>query len=293
MYSQFRKDPYLLQRYNVVNTLVLIPLVLLAALYRGDFQAWWPWLPVTFLFAHSSFRSVLIGYAASLALLVFHHEAIPLWSFFVLLALGVYVGIWSNVLIHNASHNIIKPSWLNRLVGEAAGLQLLSGFPGFAVIHMEHHIHSDDNELDPHPNLPGLTFWGYIDGTRARLRSTFARMYKERWGHNPTYARSWRKVKVLLPLNRSLRAALFLTLLGPVGFTLFFITSHIAIQLLFAVINFYTHQRLPDGTVEVRNLDHNPIYWLVNRAFAGAFYHANHHTNPKLFNPMKMGKQNA
>ncbi len=293
MHSRFRKDPYLLQRYNIVSAVTLSLLLLLASSLRGELHAWWPWLPVTALFAHSSFRSILLGYAVSLALLFFSAQTLSPWVALGLITLGVYAGIWSNVLIHNAAHNIIQPKWLNRLVGEMAGLQLLSGFPGFALLHMEHHAHSDDAELDPHPNLPGQTYWQYIDGTRLRLRHTFVRMYRQRWGHGPQYARSWRKVKWLLPLNRTLRAAFLLVVLGPIGFTFFFLTSHIATQLVFAAINFYSHHRLPNGEVEVRNLDSHFAFWVLNRGFAGAFYHRNHHLNPKLFNPMKMRNQNA
>lgn len=288
MYALFKKNPYLLQRYNVVSTLGLSLLIILAGFLRGGIMDVLPWLGVTLIFSHSSFRSVLFAFAVSAVLLVLQPEPLSIWKIVGLLVLGSYIGVWSNVLIHNASHNMIKPKLLNRFVGELAGLQVLSGFPGFAVLHMEHHVHSDDVELDPHPNLPGQSFWQYIDGTRSRLRKTFARMYQKSWGHDPQYVSSWKKVRFLLPLNRTLRAALLLLVLGPWGFTLGFITSHIVTQLAFAVINYYSHFRLPDGTVEIRNLDHNWTFRLLNRGFSGAFYHRNHHLNPKLFNPMKL-----
>lgn len=293
MYALFRKDPYLLQRYNLLSFVLLPLLTALAFWLRGGTAAWLPFLAVALLFAHSSFRSVLLAWALSAALLAVTGEGTSLLATLGLIAAGVYVGIWSNVLLHNASHNTIKPAWLNRAVGELSGLQVLSGFPGFAVLHMEHHRHSDDDELDPHPNFAGETLWGYINETRGRLRAAFGRMYRESWGHRPEYLASWKKIKFLLPLNRSLRAAFLLALLGPAGFTLFFITSHVTTQLSFAVVNYYSHRRRDDGTVEVRDLDHNWAFWILNRGFAGAFYHGSHHRNPKLFNPMKLRRQRA
>jgi fatty acid desaturase len=291
MYARFKKDPYLLQRYNAYSFVLLPILCAFAAFLKGDAASWLPWLPLAFLFAHSSFKSVVLAWAGSLILLVLRGEPLPALAPALLVVAGVYVGIWSNVLLHNASHNMIKPAWLNRLVGELSGWQVLSGFPGFAVIHIEHHRHADHDEFDPHPNVEGEGFWAYIDNTRARLRRAFARIYRECWGHNETYMASWKKVKWLLPLNRALRAILWLVLLGPVGFTLFFITSHVSTQLSFAVVNYYSHRRRDDGTVEVRNLDHNWAFWILNRGFSGAFYHGNHHLNPKLFNPMKLGRK--
>lgn len=294
MYVRFRKDPFFLQRYSIISFLVFSVLVIGLAILKGSSNSYWPWLPVVVLFAHSSFRSVVGAALVSMAIFFFRPEAFHLGPAILYVVGGVYAGIWSNVLIHNASHNMIKPAWLNRLVGELAGIQVLSGFPGFAVLHMEHHRHADDEALDPHPNLPGQTFWRYVDETRARLRLTFVRIYHEAWGQKDlAYLNSWKKTKWLLPVNRSLRAAFLLLLLGPLGFTFFFISSHITTQLAFAVINFYSHRRREDGTVEVRNLDGNWIFWILNRGFSGAFYHRNHHLNPKLFNPMKMRRWNA
>lgn len=204
-----------------------------------------------------------------------------------LILLGLYIGIWTNVLIHNASHSLIGPKWFNRLVGEITGIQLLSGFPGFAIIHLEHHRHSDDLEKDPHPNPPGMGFWQYINETRLQLRKCFSRLYKEQWGENEKYKRSWKRVRPLLPLNRALRAMLLLVIFGPEVFTFCFIVSHIATQLAFGVINFYSHKRKEDGSVEIINLDYNIFYKLLNRVFSGAFYHKNHHLKPNLFNPME------
>ena len=285
MYAHFRKDPFFLQRYTVISFMILSILCLVMGLINSHL---WPWLFVAVLFAHSSFWSVLMAWLVAIVFCFSTLDSISVSSIVLSVIAGLYVGIWSNVLIHNASHQMIKPRWLNRLVGELTGLQVLSGFPGFAVLHMEHHIHSDDHDLDPHPNLPGQTFWQYIDGTRQRLRQTFSRMYQQTWKNHPEYWGSWKKVKWLLPLNRFLRAAFLLLLLGPREFTFFFITSHVTTQLAFAVINYYSHERQPQGHVEIKNLDHNWIYWILNRGFAGAFYHRNHHLNPKLFNPMNL-----
>ncbi len=285
MYRLFRKDPFFLQRYTVISSITLILLCGVLSIWSTTL---WPWTLIAVLFAHSSFRSVLLAWGIAIVLYFLTVETVSWMAIVGCVALGVFVGLWSNVLIHNASHEMIKPLWLNRIIGELTGLQVLSGFPGFAILHMEHHIHSDHEDLDPHPNLPGQTFWQYIDGTRARLRQTFSQLYQRTWQGRPELMNSWKHIKLLLPLNRALRAIILFKLLGPMGGTFFFITSHVTTQLAFAVINFYSHERQVDGTVQIRNLDHNWIFWILNRTFSGAFYHRNHHQSPKLFNPMKM-----
>jgi len=287
MYKKFKKDPYFLQKYYVAS-FVLLVLACLGAFFILDIESEiLYWLPVCILFSSTSFISILISLFVSALLCWKLNVDFSSLKLLVMLFCGIYSGIWANVLIHNASHGSIKPRWLNRLVGEIVGIQLLSGFPGFAIIHIEHHRHSDDLEKDPHPNPPNTSFWEYIDKTRAQLRICFGRLYTETWGNNENYSKSWKRIRPLIPLNRIARAILILIILGPLYFTYIFIVSHITTQLAFGVINYYSHMPKKDGLTQIVNLDHNIVFKVLNRCFSEAFYHKNHHEKPYLFNPMK------
>ena len=45
----------------------------------------------------------------------------------------------------------------------------------------------------------------------------------------------------------------------------------------------------PDQDYKPVNLDHG-IYWFLNRVCFGLYFHANHHKNAGLFNPMHLDK---
>ena len=62
--------------------------------------------------------------------------------------LGVY---WSFTVLHDAVHIAIAPRmrWLNELCGSLAGIPLFAPLSLFRYIHLSHHRHSGDDDLDP------------------------------------------------------------------------------------------------------------------------------------------------
>lgn len=282
MIERYRNDPYFLARYYLAATL-LTP-VAIGVLYRGDFRpSIAVWLVVMLPLFASSFLGGVTAFAGAVGLmLAFHRHEIAPWHF-LLVPLGVYFGMLSVPLIHNAAHANFRPRALNRPLGELLSLHLLSGFPGFVILHLMHHRHADDPEKDPHPNH-GLTYWGFLNGLKISLRAAFRRLHAEHWKDDERAARALRFVGVALPLNRVLRALLILVVFGPVGFTFFYVPSFLANQLTYAHINYFSHVEQPDGSVRIVNLDHGVYRWL-NRLLFGIYFHGNHHRHCSRFNP--------
>jgi fatty acid desaturase len=226
-----------------------------------------------------------LAFAFLAELLVCAHFYSPPASFLWLVPAGIYFGMIAVQLIHNCAHRSFRPAWINRPLGELLAIHLLSGFPGFVILHLSHHQHADHPELDPHPN-GDLGFWEYFFSIKRKLKGFFRATYFRQWGQESGAARSWTSTQRLLRLNRFLRASLLLLVAGPVVFTLFFLPSFLANHLTFAHINYFTHQKQPDGSVKIVNL-HSGAYRLLNILMLGGYSHRNHHDAPQVFNPSR------
>jgi stearoyl-CoA desaturase (delta-9 desaturase) len=204
-----------------------------------------------------------------------------------LVPLGLYLGVLSAVMIHNAAHMIMRPLWLNRLIGELCALHQLYGFAGWQIPHILHHQYPDEPGLDPHP--PGdLTFRQFFFGMRRTLRECLGQAYFKVWKDWPGAERTWAAAKFYATYGMGLRLMFWMLLLGPTLFFTLFLPSYVANVLFFAHFNYYTHRPTADGGVAILNLDHNLYYNFINRVFFGVYYHSNHHRRASLFNPMRM-----
>lgn len=285
MLREYRRDPYFLLRYYLTCAIAYGGIVALLVL----FTPWtfsgsvWIWMALLLPLLANSFLGMIASAVLTIGALVVSRPHLS-FGHAGIVVLGIYFGMVAVQLIHNCAHKSFKPRWLNRVLGEVLAIHLLSGFPSFAILHLEHHRHADHPELDPHPN-EDLSFFGYLLAIKGKLKRHFRRAFFQKWGDHPKAERIWATQQMLLPLNRVLRAWILLLLVGPVGFVLFMIPSFIANHLTFAHINFYTHAQREDGTVEILNLDHNWIYKLLNVVMIGGYFHKNHHLAPSLFNP--------
>tara|TARA_R110002049_G_scaffold309101_1_gene516878 strand:+ start:19133 stop:19969 length:837 start_codon:yes stop_codon:yes gene_type:complete len=249
--SRFRKDPYfLLKYYGLTFTLSLVGVVALLAVRSSEFY--------------------------SLDFRLWHILLIPA---------GLYLGVHSAVLLHNAAHYNIKPRWLNRFLGELAGFHQLYGFAAWSVAHLVHHMYPDDLERDPHPP-DGMEFGPYFLQMRTMLRNCLEKNYFAQWEDTPR-SRFWWKVKNAFGFfGMWTRMALWFLLLGPELFIAFYLPSYVATIVFFAHFNYFTHRTTDDGSSVILNLDHNLYYKLANRLFFGIYYHGNHHHRPSYINPM-------
>lgn len=288
MIREFTTDRNFLLRYYTYST--ALSLLALGALYwAGCHQfrpSFWIWVLCLVPFMVPSFVGVSLAnaLAAGLALL-YHANEVSLW-YLALIPFGVYAGMLNVSVVHNCAHRNFRPRWLNRVLGEICSLHLMSGFPGFAILHLLHHRHADDPVLDPHPN-GHQTYWQYLNGLKRSLGAAFRRFHDQQWGSDVGSRRRWQAVRVLLSMNRVIRALLILLLCGPLGFTFFYIPSILANQITYAHINYYSHVHHADGRVEIVDLNHTWGYRLLNFLLIGIYCHATHHRHAYLLNPSR------
>ncbi|MCB1121571.1 MAG: fatty acid desaturase [Verrucomicrobiae bacterium] len=292
MLKEFRRDRFLFLKYNLV-IILLTSLASLALLFTTSSIIATPnsWilflciLPLCFPNLWSILLSALSLVMAGTLLSLFSLSAWDLlW-----IPLGVFVGLQSAYLMHNAAHENIRPKWFNRVVGEICGMQQLMGFPAWAVPHVIHHQFPDDPEKDPHPpdHLPFLQFLSQMGLFMGRI---VQKNYFEQWGDNETSRRDWKRMVHTSTVSRFTRSAFLLLLLGPKVFVLCFMVSKVINAVWYAHFNYFTHRPAADGKMEILNLDHNWYYKLVNATMAGVYYHKNHHFKPILFDPRKLDR---
>lgn len=288
MLNRFLKDRYFLSRYYIFCTILFLILNYGLFILKAEFFS--PsvgiWIACLLPLIISNFMSVCIINIVTITLCAQYFGPIS-FKHFLLTIGGIYFGMLHTALIHNCAHNNFKPRFLNRILGEILSLHMMSGYPGFVIIHLQHHKHADNSELDPHPN-DNLTYWQYLNGLKKNLKKSFLRLYTETWGNDEESLKIWAWVRYLLPLNRILRAFLILLLFGPVGFSFFYIPSYISSQLTYAHVNYYTHARQEDNSVKIINMNHNIIYKVLNKVLIGIYFHKNHHDKPRAFNPQNI-----
>jgi len=288
MMRRFVADRGFLLRYYAWST--FISLLALAGLYEWHPYAFRPgvglWILSLFPLVFPSFLGVcLAGISAISLALIYYGDPLTAWHL-ALIPMGIYAGMLNVAVVHNCAHENFRPRWMNRVLGELCSFHLMSGFPGFAILHLLHHRHADDPVLDPHPN-GDCTYWQYLNGLKASLGRSFQRFYVDHWGDNPASRLRWRTIRALLSTNRVIRALLVLFLFGPLGFAFFYVPSILANQLTYAHINYYTHIHHRDGRIEIVDLNSTPGYRLLNALMMGIYCHATHHRHAYLLNPAK------
>jgi stearoyl-CoA desaturase (delta-9 desaturase) len=204
-----------------------------------------------------------------------------------LVPLGIYWGGLSAVFIHNATHGAFKPSWMNWVAGNLAGLHQLWGFTGWKLIHLVHHHYSDNVEHDTHPPK-GYTFWQFARIMFVYSSKKISQRYREHFGTSPSTLRRQKIGVVVLVAMMSANLLFWVLLLGPAGFVFFYVPSYIANHLLFVDINYTAHPADEQGNTAAANLNHNLYYKLANFFWFGIYFHGNHHRKPLLFNPRYM-----
>ncbi len=207
----------------------------------------------------------------------------PYWP--VLLPLAFVAGIKIPVVLHNAVHENFQPRRRNEVIGEVAGAFVLFGMAPFRISHILHHAHAD-SEMDPHPPN-GRSFAMFLLTTQLNsirvIRRKFLDYHGERFSSHAILIGEMG----IYYLGILARVAFWVWLLGPALFVTFFVPAWLTNLLVFAHINFATHKTMPDGSVEMLNLNGNGYYRLVNFLGDGAYFHANHHRWQKRINPMR------
>jgi fatty acid desaturase len=284
MLSQFRKDPFYLSRYNYKSASCLFLInCLLFVLLDLNMETLLYLLPGIILLASPRLYFVLLAFGYLSGACFMGQD----FSYLYLLGIpaGIILTFPVTAFIHSASHNSIRPKWLNRPVGELMGLAQLSGLPAWTVIHVVHHTYPDDPEMDPH--APGsMSYWQFAVSMRDSIANSFVKYFLNVHGNNSESKSALKQFAISTKLDTLMKIFFWYLLLGPQVFTFSFVFSVLFKMMHFAWFNYVTHQP-ENGKVVIRNKS-ALLYKIVNLIAFGLYYHDNHHRVPSLFNPQKL-----
>lgn len=289
MISNFRKDRLFLARYHftsfAVISLINVVLCLTTSIAFKDLL-WY--LPLVAVLSTTKIQYVIASfiYAALVSFFRTDFQAIYLLA----LPVAILMTFPLTAFLHNASHGSFNPKWLNRPVGEIVGVMQLSGFIQWKIVHVVHHMHSDDPQLDPHPPL-NKGYWEFTKGMRESAINAYVKFFMKMHGKGEAAMDALKKFSLAAKLDQSSRVLLWLILLGPQIFTFLFLSSIVFKMFHYAWFNYSTH-RPAAGSTEIQNLN-NRFYRFVNTIGFGLYYHKNHHLAPLLFDPRTMKKAPA
>jgi fatty acid desaturase len=250
-YAEFRKDKHFFLKYFSMQMILMVFLTVLVIKSAGNSFDFTPKLSMAHL---------------------------------LILPFAYCFGLQVPVLLHNVVHNNIKPKWLNELLGELCGFFVLFGMAPFRISHTLHHAHPDDLEKDPHAP-DGKSFLHFLANTQMNTIKTIANHYFKFHGRSSKTYCIMAVQMLCYYVGLILRLFLWYKLLGATFFVVFYVPAYLTNLIVFAHINFATHQTLSSGEVIIVNLNHNLYYKTVNFLGSGAYFHKNHHINPRLYNP--------
>lgn len=280
MRRKFRTQPYYLLCYMLGWVIVLGLVTAWFWTAPGSTGAGWLLVLTIALIISTRFDAMLIAVIPAL-LLTPAPLTTALWL--VLLSPVTWaLGVVGAVFIHNASHDQFRPRWLNPVIGELTGWFLRTNLLGWKLVHYYHHKHTDDPERDPH--CPGtMTFWRYANWMQgASMRYLDAR-------HQEIHqlpAWYYGIAGVAAVIGFALMPLSWFMLLGPTWFAAVWMPILCSGWWLFTVINYHTHPLGADGRNGAADLDSRAWHRIFNRVGFGGLYHAAHHRNARLFNPM-------
>jgi Fatty acid desaturase len=287
--TRFRANPLFLLTYYGVCTLILslgIALFLATGLCSWPVSPWdWLWVLLLVPLTFGGLRTIMAT-AVGYALLAYLRIDVSGWQISVLPPVGVMTGLYSAATMHMCVHRVLFPRWINTVMGELCALQQILGYPGWGISHLLHHKHPDDPQLDPHPPA-NSSFWSYADRMKYSIVACLDRAYYSQFGNSTRTILIWRITKLLLVLNRALRALFWLVLLGPAAFVLFFLPSFVVQIAFYSHFNWATHRPLGEGRYGIFNRNDGLYYHLMNKLLWGIYYHANHHRSPARIDPRR------
>lgn len=290
MIKEYITDKYFYIRYLSISLTVTIVLIACLILFVGvelNTLFWLDMLLIIPLMIADLFFILITASLYYVLFFIFYWQDLHWWHLLLLL-LGVFTGLYSTTFMHLATHNSISTKLLNRIVGEACGMQQLITFNGWAVAHLLHHKFADDPIRDPHPPQQ-LSFWQFANRMKYSTLKVLNDTYFEHFSKEPDSHKLHKILLIISLTNKFLRGLFLLMLFGPLGFTLFFITSFIIQILFYTHFNYYTHRPNNNGEMQILNLYQGWYYLIMNKLLFGIYFHKNHHRSPRLFNPGQLG----
>lgn len=284
MLSNFKKNKkYLNKYYYIVISVLSVLDFLIWYINPPDLNIGLLFIPAFGLLIIPNIYFIISGWLYALIVCLAQTGFSMLYVLEILLA--VVCTFTATAFLHNASHSTMKPSWLNRVVGEVMALFQLVGLPDWTIIHILHHQHPDDPKLDPHPPLD-KSYWQFLLGMRKSIAKVLGTYYCQLWGNNQESVNNLKMLGNQIKLTSLLKILFWYLLFGPQTFTFFFAFSFVFKTLHYAWFNYATHLFTQNG-VSIINLNQG-FYKFINFVAFGLYYHKNHHLRPGLFNPSKL-----
>jgi beta-carotene hydroxylase len=229
------------------------------------------------------FAGVLIAVSGVAALAINGH--LSYWAAIPLNAVLIY---FIFTPLHEATHgNIIGPylnlRWLEELIGHVSGYVLLAPFPGFRVLHLHHHRHTNDPVEDP-------DYWVKSDNylvviLRCMLIQPAYVIHLYKIAKDPRTMRIFIYEMLLLASYLPIMVGSFLIGWGPEVMLLWILPAYIGVVLCPLMFDWPVHHphterdRYTDSAIL---LFPRPVRRLVELFMCGHAYHMMHHLYPRI-----------
>lgn len=205
------------------------------------------------------------------------------WAHLLLFPVWILAGIQIPVLMHNCMHSNVLSRPINDVLGELSAFFALMSLRILQINHTLHHAHSDTAQ-DPH-SPSNKSFVAFFFSAQLTGANIIAEKFFSFHGRTKSHIWLFRGNTALHYTSHLLRLAVWFQLLGPTLFVAAYLPSFLVYSIVFAHVNYITHQTSDSGEVEILNKDDNLYYNFINFIGSGVYYHKNHHDHPKLMNP--------
>lgn len=216
------------------------------------------------------------------------------------LAINGYISYWvaipvNAVLIyfiftplHEATHaNIVggnpKLKWLEEAIGHISGYVLLAPFPGFRVLHLHHHNHTNDAVEDPDYWVRSDNYFMVI--LRCMVIQPVYVIHLYKIARDPRIMRIFVYEMLLLASYIPIMVGSFWIGWGPELMLLWILPGYIGVVMCPLMFDWPVHHphtergRYTDSAIL---LFPKPVRWLVDLFFCGHAYHLMHHLYPRI-----------
>ena len=229
------------------------------------------------------FVGILVGVASVAALAI--NGYISYWAAIPINAVLIY---FIFTPLHEATHgNIVGPysrlKWLEELIGHVSGYVLLAPFPGFRVLHLHHHNHTNDKVEDPDYWVRSNNYLSVI--LRCMVIQPVYVIHLWKIARDPYVMRIfWIEIAYLFSYIPVMIGA-FMIGWGPELMLLWILPGYIGVVMCPLMFDWPVHHphtergRYTDSAIL---LFPKPIKWLIDPFFCGHAYHLMHHMYPRI-----------
>ena len=210
---------------------------------------------------------------------------IPYWVAIPINALLIY---FIFTPLHEATHdNIVGPyrnlKWLSEAIGHISGIVLLAPFPGFRVLHLHHHSHTNDRVEDPDYWVKSNNYFVVILRCMVIQPAYVIHLYKI--ARDPLTMRIFIYEMLLLFMYIPIMVSAFLLGFGWELILLWILPGYIGVVMCPLMFDWPVHHphtehgRYNDSAVL---LFPRWAKWIVDPFFCGHAYHLMHHMYPRI-----------